>query len=317
MPARHKVKSRLAARKIKKTKPGGSKLFFVLPIIGIAVVAIILLFSLFTGTIGSLSRVSLVTPNDSGNIVYTLFDFKTSTITTVNIPTDTQLEVARNLGTWRIGSIWKLGQDEKVGGALLAETVTKSLMLPTFYWGEGSYASLGSSDFSSIIKAVFAFKPTNLTFADRLKIGLFSLQVKPGDREMIDLSKSKYLVRAKLQGGELGYKVSGNSLPFDLRAAIADDTISKESATILLENATGKGYINSEVSNIVDNLGAKISSISKLDINKNIDCIVYGDKNLSTLQSIAKAFACKIESKLSGYNFDVVVRVGEGFGKRF
>lgn len=315
MPARHRVKSRLAARKVKKTKPGISKLFFILPIIGIIVV--VLLFSLFTGSIGNLARVSLVTPNESGNILYTLFDFKAGTITSVTIPADTQLEVARNLGTWKIGSIWKLGQDEKVGGALLAETVTKSLTLPTFYWGDTSYSALGDSNFSNVIKAVFAFKPTNLTFADRLKIGLFSLQVKPGDRQAVDLSKSKYLVRTKLQDGGLGYKVSGNSLPFDLRAAVADDTISKESATILLENATAKGYINSEVSSIIDNLGAKISSISKLDLNKNIDCIVYGDRALATLQSIAKTFSCKIEPRLTGYNFDVVIRVGEGFGKRF
>ena len=315
MPARHKVKSRLAARKTRKPKSGVSKLFFVLPILGIA--GIIVFFLLVAGSIGKLSRVSLVTPDDSGNVVYTLFDFNAGRLTAVMVPSDTQLSVARNLGTWKIGSVWKLGQDEKIGGTLLAETVTKSLTLPTYYWGDASYAGLGSGNLSEILKSVFSFKPTNLTLADRVRVGLFSFQVKPGDRENIDLSKSKFLVRAKLQDGGLGYKLSGSDLPFDIRAAVADSAISKEMSTILLENSTGKGYINSEVSSIIGNLGAKISSISKLDINRDIDCVVYGDRGLATLISIAKTFSCRMEPRLSGYNFDVVMRVGEGFGRRF
>lgn len=315
MPARHKVKSRLAARKVKKTKPGISKLFFVIPIIGIVLVFII--FSLFVTTIGNLDRVSIATPDVDGNIVYNLFDFKSGTIITVNIPSSTQLTVARGLGTWKIGSVWKLGQDQKIGGALLSETVTKSLKMPTFYWGDPVYANLGSDKPGDVIKSIFTFKQTNLGLADRIKIGLFSLQVKLGNRSQIDLSKSKYLTRSKIQDGSLGYKVSGNNLPFDLQAAIADDIISKEHSTILLENQTGRGDVNTQVSEIIDIIGGKISSISKLDLNKNIDCVVYGDKNLVTVISIAKTFACKIEPKLPNYNFDIVIRVGEGFSKRY
>lgn len=315
MPARHKRTSRLAARKAKKAKPNLNRLLFVLPII--LVLAAIIFFVFFSTTFGQMSRVGLVTPDSNGNVVFSLFDFKDGGLTTVVVPGSTQVDVARRLGTWKMASVWQLGENQKIGGKLLSETATKSLMMPAVYWGSTEYSDLSSNKLSDVFKAIFSFKPTNLSLADRIKLGLFSLQVRLADRNSIDLSKTKFLIRSKIQDGTLGYKPSGESLPFELRAAFANDEVSKESSTILLENASGMGSVSSEVSSIVEVIGAKIATINKLSVDHDLDCIVFGDSKLKTTNSIVRIFSCKLEPKLKDSNFDIVIRVGEKFGFRY
>lgn len=263
-----------------------------------------------------MGRVSLVTPNSKGDIVFSLFDFKEGTVSNVIIPGSTEVTTARNLGNWKIESLWKLGQNEKVGGVLLAETVTRALALPADYWGDQVYSDLGSGDLSKTMRAVFAVEPTNLSLSDRLRIGLFSLQAKATSRQEINLADSKYLYRTKLADGTLGYKVRDINLPFELRAILADADISKEGATILLENAAGRDSISGEIGEIVDVLGGKVASVTKLNI-ADIDCVIFGDSKLVSYQTLAKVFACTRSGKLADYNFDIVLRVGSKFARRF
>lgn len=316
MPARHKKnRGRLAARRVKKSKPRVSKLVFILPIIGIFVVAVF--FTFFATSFKNMDRVGLITPDGSGNVVFNLFDFKDKRLATVIIPGSTQVDVARRLGTWKMESVWQLGENQKIGGKLLMETSTKSLMMPAEYWGEGDYAKLSSMNLSDVLNSIFSFKSTNLNLADRVKLGLFSLQVGLADRSSVDLAKTKFLTRTKIQDGTLGYKVSGEDLPFELKAAFANDQISKESSTIVLENASGMGVVSGEVSSLIEIIGGKVATISKKTVDHELDCIVFGDSKSQTAVSIARIFSCKLEPRLATSNFDIVMRVGEKFGFRY
>lgn len=64
--------------------------------------------------------------NERDNVLISTFDPTLEEVTTVKIPASTQVEVSRSLGSWKLGSVWKLGKNEKVGGRLLQETIVKN-----------------------------------------------------------------------------------------------------------------------------------------------------------------------------------------------
>lgn len=290
-----------------------------MPLVFGIVVFLLVIFTLsfifLFGSIGPLKRVSLVTQANSGEVTYSLFDFDEGTVSNIRISPDTQVTVARSLGNWKLGVVGKLGENEKIGGLLLAETVTKSLKMPSYYWGESVYGAFGDGSFGGVLKAVFSFKKTSLTFADRVKIAFFSLGVRGSQRRSMNLTETKYLSRSKLEDGSLGYKVKEGDMPFELKAILADNDISNEGSNIMLENGSGRDSAPTFIGAVIAVMGGKLSSISKVDANDTY-CVIHGDAKLVTYQAIAKTFDCKKEGKLSDYNFDIVIRIGKIFAAR-
>lgn len=287
MPARHKH-SRLAVRREKKSKPKLGRLALFLSLL---VVLVLVFFYFFLSASGGLARISFVSTTSSGDVIYSLFDFKGGTISTINIPGATQVDVARSLGSWKVSVVTRLGENEKIGGdVLLAETITKSLRLPV--------------------------TTARLSLLERLRIEILKFNLRSSHLTNIDLAKTNYLVKTKLSDGTLGYKVRDSDLPFELKAILADADVSRESATILLENLSGKGYVEGEVGGIIEVLGGKVASVTKGEV-KGLDCTVYGDAKLTTYQVMAKVFACSRGGRLTSYNFDVVLRIGTGFTARY
>ncbi|MEK7112444.1 MAG: hypothetical protein AAB875_03890, partial [Patescibacteria group bacterium] len=61
-------------------------------------------------------KVSAVYPTGEGDISVSVFDPKNESITSILIPGSTELDAARQLGTWRAKSVWQLGINEDLGG---------------------------------------------------------------------------------------------------------------------------------------------------------------------------------------------------------
>lgn len=271
-----------------KSKPKFKKLIFILAVVSVVGAAFLLLVLAWAG---SVSRISTVSQAENRDVVFSLFDFKGGSISIVTVPGDTQVSVARSLGSWKINSVWKLGENEKIGGKkLLAETVTKSLKMPV--------------------------TTQNLGLVEKIRIEILKFNLRSSRTADINLADTGYLIKTKLSDGSLGYKVSDGDLPFELKVILADADVSKENSNILLENLSGKSYVESVVSGIVEVLGGKVASIAKGEV-KDIDCAVYGESKLVSYQVISRVFACARGGKLNNYNFDVVLRIGTSFTGRF
>ena len=124
------------------------------------------------------TRLALAIHNPDDSIAVAVFDPETNSISTLLIPQDVEVEVARQLGTWKAGSVWKLGINEKVGGKLVSETVTKALELPTEAWADTGAMGLTSENSFSIWRAALVSYKTNLNFKDKVKMAMFALGVK-------------------------------------------------------------------------------------------------------------------------------------------
>ncbi len=253
-------------------------------------------------------KLSLSVGDGGGGVSVITFDSKGETITTVTIPGDTQVEVSRGLGTFRLKSVWELGVNEKAEGALTSETVTKNFEFPSYTWVDAR------ADLSSPFKTLFSPYKTNLGIGDKIQIALFSLGVKNAGRVNIDLRETSYLKKMILKDGEEGFIVTG-SIPQNLSVIFADPEVSSKNFKVIIRDSTQKAGIAREIGEIVEVLGPKVASITKENLG-DIDCEVSG-KDARFSSKVALVFGCKVVGgKLEG-NFDLEIKLGEKFAKRF
>jgi hypothetical protein len=260
------------------------------------------------------TRLSLVINQEDGDALLVVFDPVLRSITMINVPQKTQMIASRNLGEWPLESIWKLGEQEKVGGGtLLAETITKTFKFPTEAWaGEGA-TGLVSENTLEIVKSIFSLYSTNLGLADRIGLGLFSFQIKPSRTQEVDLVKVGLLEKTRLVDGEIGYKIKRSASPM-VAGIFADTAVSQEALRVGIVNQTGSKARANEVGEIIEVLGAKLVAI-QFEKEQDFDCEVVGSQSL-TATKITDIFSCQRLKKDSEI-FDVEVRLGKKFLKHF
>lgn len=308
-PARRKKLAKLRLSK-KKTrgKPAISGLVGTLSFFLFMFVAVLFTTRLWNES----SKLSVVFPRKDGNIAVTTFDTTNDSMTTISFPGDTQVEVARQLGTWRLKSVWKLGENEKISGMLLAETITSYFKLPVYVWAdEGFEGFLKTSPFSILKSAVAPYK-TNLGFGDKVRIGLFSVRVKGFKKVNIGKEDLKFLKYVELVDGEEGYIASGK-VSESLLAVFSDPLIANLNVRVQISDSSPGTYVGEEVGEIIQTLGAKVASIDK-NVGTEEDCSVSG-RDRYMVEKVSLIFSCK--NGESAESFDLRVILGESFAKRF
>jgi len=275
------------------------------------VVFLVVLFS-FGGRVfkGDRKLVMVIPSNEA--ITISIFDPAINEITSVSVPATTEVDVSRNLGKWRIGSVWELGENEKLGGRLLAETVIKNFYAPATSWfSEKGLAYIEASPVN-ILSAIFSPGDTNLNFMDRVHLALFSLKVKEFKKTSLDLTETTFLAATKLRDGQEGYTVS-KSIPQRLLVLFSDDFLVKGGGKAFITNSTGNPYFAKDLGKIIEVIGAKVVSVSN-ESEGDYDCVVVSsDKNI--VQTIVTAFDCKYVK--GGREGEIEIRIGEQFEKRF
>lgn len=253
-----------------------------------------------------------VNGSDGPQIV--VFDKELEEITQVHIPKDTEMQVARQLGTWKIGNVWQLGENEKLGGKLLAESITFHLKFPVYAWADGGAMGFVEGGPFSFLKAVVAPYKTNLTFADRLKITQFVLRVREFKKSEIELSETSVFRRTKLIDGSEGYQLTG-LVPVSILALFSDTQIAQNQTRVVIYDATEKYKLAEEVGEIVEIIGAKVTAIKKEE-KADFDCKVLGvDKK--SVEKVALVLGCEKGKEEVAGNFDLEIYLGVDFPKRF
>jgi hypothetical protein len=282
----------------------------------IALLAIALFFILFLNTEfwNGDDKLSLVINTHGGDVVVATFDPELEEVTKIVIPADTEVQVSRQLGTWRLKSVWQLGENEGWSGQLLAETVTKHFKLPVIAWADEGAIGFSEGSLASVLKAVALPYKTNLKIGDRIHIALFSLGVINTKRVDINLAETPYLKRRKLVDGEEGYLLVGK-LPEKLLVIFSDPKISEKNARVVIRDASGKPGLAQEIGEIIEVLGAKVVSITK-EKEMKVGCEIYGREEKS-IEKIGLLFSCNRLKEESEGEFDLEIRIGKEFAKRF
>ncbi len=294
----------------KKERKKSSLFRFFIP--ALLIVGIYLFIKLNTNVWNGNDKISVVYKDNNGDIGITILDPVLSETTTLIIPGDTQVDVARNYGTYRIRNVWQLGIDEKIGGSLLAETVTQNFLFPVSLWSSRP-PGLDKGNMKSILDFVFFPGQTNISFCDRVHMAAFSVKMSALGRTEIDLGKSKFLDKKTLNDGQSGYLISGQ-ISQRLTVYFSDNDMESGNVKVNISDATGSSGVSERLGEILEVMGGKIVSIDKKGSAEEIDCVVMGN-NADVVKKIASLFSCKIDKKET--SFDLDIKIGTKFAERF
>lgn len=242
-----------------------------------------------------------------------IFDPDLSKISILHIPGNTQVTASSQLGTWKLGSIWQLGQQENLKGSLLANTITKSFGVPVDEWAASEAKNLISKNQLNQIKSIFTPFSTSLTIKDKIKLAVFSFQNRSNQFD-INLENTTLLQKTRLVSGEEGYLIR-SEVPPQILHLFADPKIINEAARIGLVNSTGSKQLALEVSKLIDALGSKIYFIEDSESN-DFDCKIVSQKKSYTATRLSHLLGC--ESSIENTNnLDITISLGEGFARKF
>jgi hypothetical protein len=309
MPARAKKRIRKSSRVVRNKRPV-FKLGMVLFVLLLSVI-----FFRISGKVWKNDRkTSLVINQEEGDVLVAIFDPYLKEITTISIPAETQVEVAQQKGKWRLKSVWKLSENEGLKGELLAETITKYFKFPVIAWADESAVAVVDMKLLEIIKFLFSPIETNLSFFDRLKLTIFSLNVDNTNRVYIDLSKTNYIKSKILVDGNQGFVKSG-TIPSNIAIIFQDPEISDNSVKVIIKDASKRIGFAEEIGELVEALGAKVIAVKKED-KPGIDCEV-SSLNKKYREVFSQALYCKNISSTTERDADVEILIGENYFKRY
>ncbi|QQG47287.1 MAG: hypothetical protein HY044_04135 [Candidatus Woesebacteria bacterium] len=260
--------SRLVKRKLEKTKKkpvirigkNFAKLKRHLIIFASLFVGLCLIFGFVVNS--HRRRIILAIPLSDGGVSVNVFNNRSNSITSFKIPSETLVSASRNLGFWKIKSIWRLGIDEKLYGKLLSETLAKSFYFPVDSWASYEANGFLSGGFGASLSSLFSSYKTNLSFWDKINIFLMS---NTSRRDFSDLKETSLLEEAVLPDGDRGFRISNSNIQSEIVSAFADPVLSSKSATVSIFN---QGQLANDkivgVGMLLEMMGAKvIGSFSK------------------------------------------------------
>lgn len=240
-----------------------------------------------------------------------VFNPQETELTTIEIPSSVEVDVSRDLGKFKLGNVWKLGQNEKVGGKLLQETVVKNFGFPITSWADDSALNLIHGNIFQKLSAIFNRFDTNLTIGDKIKIATFS--IGKARTKVIDLKQTSFLREANFLDGENGYEVT-RSYPTSLILVFAESDISKKQLKVAIKNVSGMNSY-SIIPWVIEFSGAKVVSELK-EPQANIFCEVVSEQK-DFAKKISDVFGCAVKIKKLDGNFDAEISIGSDFLQRY
>ena len=252
-------------------------------------------------------RIIIASPNNSeGEII--IIDPSTKTINIIQIPKDTQTQAARQKGTWRMGSLWKLGEQEKYNGSFFSDSLILTFQLPIDYWAEEGFSKLANNPLS-LTGFIFDRTKSNINFIDRIKLSLIIFSIPKNNVTTINLKDTDLLKSTKLIDGENGYVVL-DKIPQLLTRLFFSQFISEENLKINIINSSNSSRPMTLIASVVQILGAKVNSFQNSPETTSAGCLVRSLGQSQTLNSILQIFSCKHEAKKPEGNFDLEINLG-------
>lgn len=276
----------------------------------------IVLFFFFKTSIWDGKGKFILVANGQDDVLVSVFDPRREAIVGISIPQSVQVAAAGELGTWKLGSVWRLGHNEKREGDLLAKTVTKNFGFPVYAWGDSKAAGFTDRRLGKILPAIFGSYKTSLKIGDRIKLGLFALRVGTVKRTSINLADvGGSLKKETFLDGSKGF-VLRDDVPDRIMALFSDEAVAAKNykARFILRTERVKSI--DAVSRVIEVMGVKSASVVK-ENPEDLNCRVLGG-DTKLVKSIALVLGCgKQEKKRVEGSFDIEVILGEQFNKNF
>ncbi len=314
MPAKRRSK-RKHKNLLKQTAVPLKKVLFSIFIILVLIVVVIIIKiqlseNLWTGN----EKLSIAIDNKEDGVVVVLLDPKHNEMHKFYYPENLEIEAARNLGKWKIGSLWDLGENEKVGGSLLAQSITKSIRTPVYSWSNQQLLSILDKGLLAIPQNLINFNnSTNLSIKDFFRIFRFVTSIDKVNIVTYYAENLNYISSHTLRDGTDGYVVS--RMPETrISSLFSDEYVLSQPNRAVIISSIGNNWKAKQIGEVFEVIGVKVAAIRE-EANEVKDCeISANDEKLAI--NLSRYFDCDYNTKTST-NFDVEIRIGQGFVNRF
>lgn len=275
--------------------------------------------------------------NATKDISIVSYSPKTSKATILHISNLVYTDLPKNYGSWRVESIYKLGEEEKpkIGGELLKMSLSKLVGLPLdgIIISQKNYGKL-EDKISSWRKNPISLSPflsdikTDLTPFEMARIILSLRSVREDKLISLDFATTSITESKLLPDSSRVLGVDNIRLDSFIRQNLSDESITDENLTVAIFNATNRAGLAAEVSRVVTNLGANVVIMATAQNPQEKSQVLVKSEDLSfmdtvTYQRLAQVFAphclknpCKsADSKILSSRAQINIVLGEDYWK--
>jgi len=154
---------------------------------------------------------------------------------------------------------------------------------------------------------------SNLSLKDKVQLFLFSIFVSTSDKTHLELKDSGFLSYEILPDGSNGF-IPKKDLPRIVLSQFSDPQISNENQKIKVISVNR--LLAEKVGQIINVAGGNLTLIEE-EKGLDLDCLVSTKKKTTTSVKIARVFNCQTEKLGEDNAFDIVIKLGKSFEKRF
>lgn len=284
--SRRHNRRRAQAKKVKTRVALKTVLFSVVAFLMIIVV-------LFLWKLSTVEKFSYVLQTSDGGADVVVVDPQSEIITSIQISPETQIDLSNNLGYYKLGSAWKLAEDEGLTGELIARSIVKNFSIPVYFWKDEN--------------------GTNLDLFKKLKVWFLDKKLINYSYSAVDLNDTPAISKKRLKDGSEGYLVVGE-IPSYVLVNFVDQLDSTDPLKVEIVDASGSYSLSDKVSKVFSTMGSKVGSYSREDI-ADFRCRVSG-KESGVVEKIAKIFDCEKENNFSGES-DIRFEMGKVLGENY
>ena len=244
------------------------------------------------------------------------------TLTFVEIPSNTLMEVTRGYGEYQLGAIEKLGELEKRKD-LTRETLQENLALPV----TGIIQNLTSQENKVnsrdnlndiLIKGLTGKNKTNLSGWDMVRLWWQIKSVKEADVLIFNLEKRDLLTVKILADRTKVYTLDTPIFDLKMQNLMGIQVVKDENLTLEIFNATKTIGLAEKASRIFTNIGVRVVFLNNAE--KEADkTIIKGNKNLKktkTVGIIKRLFNCEWQDTSESERADLTLIIGNDYNQK-
>jgi hypothetical protein len=253
------------------------------------------------------------------------FDPGHEKINVLKIPPETFVEAVRGYGSYRIESIYRLGEIEAgKGGDLLSGSVQDFFGVPVDSWVDASKITPELTKAKQYLRRLFALAAlkevkSGLSSWDLVRLwwGLNSL--KGFEINTIGVEQTSASEKVVLADGSEAVVIDPERFAQVAKKLFVDDTIGQEGLAIAVVNGTPHPGLANRVGKVIENLGGRVVELGSLE-GKTTFCQLLGAEKKAksqTVKRLTRLFDCRWGGEAKeGFRADVVLILGEDYWEK-
>lgn len=258
-------------------------------------------------------KLTIAVSQKTGEVVVLSFDKEKKEVFLLDIPKDTLVSLAGNMGETRLKNVLKRGEYEGWGGKLLSYSLMKNFSLPIVFWSEEGFLDFIDESITKRAGALFGSYKTNLSLLEKIDLFFFLFNFSDIKIDRINLAKTTVLGKKTLQDGEEGYYIKGKLPILILSYFVLPFTKDEGALRLKIIDKSDKSLELDLLSRVFETIGFGNVLVENGRPEK-FYCKVYGVKEI--VYFVNKIFNCQKEDDLRS-NFELVIEIGEDFVKSF